>query len=328
MDMMARKINLGKFRNGKSRILIVTDIAARGLDIPLLDNVINYDFPPTSKVFVHRVGRCGRQERIGNAYTIVTNSDIPYVADLGLYLQRDYFNTPNKPLTVKEMTHDTAYVGRLPRSLIIEEIDKINSIKRIKEDDIEPLQKSLENSYMMYNKTREEPSARSIKRFKEIEEIPIHPLFINRCSEDDIQLDQVKKLLSTYRPPETIMEFEKLKNGKGVDEVMIKKRKIHETAIIDTKNKKQKKEFKDDDNNNDNDDIIDNIDNIDNNKEEENKKEENEKVHFNISEKKKIKKLIKQGKTKEEAEEIILANKQNKKEKENKTVLNYYIIGL
>lgn len=45
MDASARKINLGKFRVGKSPLMVVTDVAARGLDLPLLDNVINLHFP-------------------------------------------------------------------------------------------------------------------------------------------------------------------------------------------------------------------------------------------------------------------------------------------
>lgn len=57
LDQTARKINLAKFTHNKCSTLIVTDLAARGLDIPLLDNVINYSFPAKGKLFLHRVGK-------------------------------------------------------------------------------------------------------------------------------------------------------------------------------------------------------------------------------------------------------------------------------
>ena len=63
----ARKISIAKFRAGKVQFLVVTDVAARGIDIPLLDNVINYDFPAQPKLFVHRVGRAARCAALGIA---------------------------------------------------------------------------------------------------------------------------------------------------------------------------------------------------------------------------------------------------------------------
>jgi len=60
LDQLARKIQVLNFRRGISNILVVTDVAARGIDIPVLANVINYDFPSQPKIFVHRVGRTAR----------------------------------------------------------------------------------------------------------------------------------------------------------------------------------------------------------------------------------------------------------------------------
>ncbi|CAH2244150.1 jg23456 [Pararge aegeria aegeria] len=59
LDPAARKIALGKFTNKRCSVLLVTDVAARGLDLPSLDTVINYNFPAKPKLFVHRVSECG-----------------------------------------------------------------------------------------------------------------------------------------------------------------------------------------------------------------------------------------------------------------------------
>lgn len=61
LDPSARKINVAKFASRKVQALIVTDVAARGIDIPFLDNVINYNFPAKAKLFIHRVGKDGLQ---------------------------------------------------------------------------------------------------------------------------------------------------------------------------------------------------------------------------------------------------------------------------
>ncbi len=63
------------FRNGKSRILIATDVAARGLDIPLIQHVINYDLPQVPEDYIHRIGRTGRAGKEGSALTFITQND-------------------------------------------------------------------------------------------------------------------------------------------------------------------------------------------------------------------------------------------------------------
>ena len=84
LDQTARKINISKFRNKKAMVLLVTDVAARGLDIPMLDNVVNYNFPSKSKLFVHRVGEwpCS-EKRINNGTSCVkpgSQTSGPHVA--------------------------------------------------------------------------------------------------------------------------------------------------------------------------------------------------------------------------------------------------------
>ena len=63
------------FRNGKSRILVATDVAARGLDIPLIQHVINYDLPQVPEDYIHRIGRTGRAGKEGSALTFLAPSD-------------------------------------------------------------------------------------------------------------------------------------------------------------------------------------------------------------------------------------------------------------
>lgn len=88
LDSTARTNNMAAFRSGSKKILIVTDVASRGIDIPLLNNVINYDLPDQSKVFLHRVGRAARAGAPGQAWNLVTPDEVGYVLDLQLFLGR------------------------------------------------------------------------------------------------------------------------------------------------------------------------------------------------------------------------------------------------
>ena len=66
---------INNFRNGNSRILIATDVAARGLDIPLIKHVINFDLPQVAEDYIHRIGRTGRAGKDGSALTFITPKD-------------------------------------------------------------------------------------------------------------------------------------------------------------------------------------------------------------------------------------------------------------
>jgi len=76
MSQEKRLNALNKFKAGERNILVATDVAARGLDIPSVDLVVNYDVPVSSKDYIHRVGRTARAGRSGRAITVVTQYDV------------------------------------------------------------------------------------------------------------------------------------------------------------------------------------------------------------------------------------------------------------
>lgn len=76
LSQSARLGALGKFRARSRDILVATDVAARGLDIPSVDIVVNFDLPPDSKTYIHRVGRTARAGKSGHAISLVTQYDV------------------------------------------------------------------------------------------------------------------------------------------------------------------------------------------------------------------------------------------------------------
>jgi ATP-dependent RNA helicase RhlE len=70
-----RQSALNGFKNGQFQIMVATDIAARGLDVDSISHVINFDIPDTADAYIHRIGRTGRAERSGDAFTLVTPDD-------------------------------------------------------------------------------------------------------------------------------------------------------------------------------------------------------------------------------------------------------------
>lgn len=78
----ARQKALTDFKTGKTRVIIATDIAARGIDIADLELVINYDVPDVAETYVHRIGRTGRAGNRGTAITFCTNDDKPMLRDI------------------------------------------------------------------------------------------------------------------------------------------------------------------------------------------------------------------------------------------------------
>lgn len=88
ISQTARLGSLNKFKAGSRNILVATDVVARGLDIPSVDVVINYDIPTDSKAYIHRVGRTARAGRSGKSISLVTQYDIDLYQRIEGVLQR------------------------------------------------------------------------------------------------------------------------------------------------------------------------------------------------------------------------------------------------
>ncbi len=82
MAQPARMATLAAFKNGEIKILVCSDVAARGLDIPAVSHVFNFDVPSNAEDYVHRIGRTGRAGRSGISYTLATRLDRKYVAGI------------------------------------------------------------------------------------------------------------------------------------------------------------------------------------------------------------------------------------------------------
>lgn len=83
-----RQEAMNSFRSGRIKILVATDIAARGIDVSQISHVINFDMPDTLDAYTHRIGRTGRMDRQGTALTLVTHDDLPMVRTIERLLGR------------------------------------------------------------------------------------------------------------------------------------------------------------------------------------------------------------------------------------------------
>uniref|UniRef100_A0A915LIN0 RNA helicase n=1 Tax=Meloidogyne javanica TaxID=6303 RepID=A0A915LIN0_MELJA len=187
-----------RFRNtSECSLLVVTDIAARGVDIPLLDYAVNWHFPSRPKLFVHRVGRVARAGMSGTSISFIAPDEMAYALDVFLFT--------GKPLAF---------------------VDKADLDKNIHEA-------KADNAMKKYTKTRPQASAESIRRVKtELYQITpcVHPFFLSKdlfpelvaeeCSDtglkDGLQRKQeILQQIRNWRPNQAIFSMQNTLGGKG-----------------------------------------------------------------------------------------------------------------
>ncbi|XP_013359039.1 PREDICTED: ATP-dependent RNA helicase DDX54 isoform X2 [Chinchilla lanigera] len=207
LDQTARKINLARFTHGKCSALIVTDLAARGLDIPLLDNVINYSFPAKGKLFLHRVGRVARAGRSGTAYSLVSPDEVPYLLDLHLFVGRGLtLAQPSKGPTGTGSVDGV--LGRVPQTVVDDEDSGLRAALEASLE-LRGLGRVADNAQQQYVRSRPAPSPESIKRAKELDlaGLGLHPLFSSRFEEAELQRLRLVDGIRRYRSRATIFEI-------------------------------------------------------------------------------------------------------------------------
>lgn len=100
MEQRERDIIMREFRSGSSRVLITTDLLARGIDVQQVSLVINYDLPTNRENYIHRIGRSGRFGRKGVAINFLTHNDVRYLRDI-----EQFYNTQidEMPMNVADL---------------------------------------------------------------------------------------------------------------------------------------------------------------------------------------------------------------------------------
>lgn len=256
LDQVARKMHIARFREGDAKVLVVTDVAARGLDIPLLDCVVNYDFPGSSKIMVHRVGRAGRAGRKGRAFSLISSDELPYLVDFQLFSGRpliyasvfSHAGSKQQQLSDKQNSSVTAsaqpnYVtdivlGQLPPSAL--DMDRERVVTWLKEDvTLQGYLASAKNGYRMYYKTRATASRESYTRAKEIAEarIGVHPYLVEIVGGGEVERIGLLEEIARFRPVETVFEVGR-RGLKTAESVLMQSRRRQLATSIETKKAK------------------------------------------------------------------------------------------
>ncbi len=126
-----RTLILNEFREGKTNLLITTDLTARGIDIPDITIVINYDLPTESENYVHRVGRTGRASKRGYAYSFCAPEEKPVLEEIQNYLEKEIMVLEVNQHDYKD-TLNIAKDRRQDLDALLNEIEEFDSKKKRK----------------------------------------------------------------------------------------------------------------------------------------------------------------------------------------------------
>ena len=247
LDQSARTRQMDQFRCGRTNVLVVTDVAARGIDIPVLANVVNYDFPQGARVFVHRVGRTARAGRSGWAWSFVSQTELPYLVELQLFLGRPL--TRDAPDDGEASYVENLIIGAFPREVLDDEVAYIRALG-IEHHALSTLRNIMRKGQGLYERSRGRASPAGYTRAKEMSREParwglvasgasagIHPVLrlkghvvgVNVVVEDE-RRRALLAAVDSFRPIETALEIgSRGKNGNA--DLMKERRKALTKAM-------------------------------------------------------------------------------------------------
>lgn len=218
LDQSARTFQMDQFRRGLSSILVVTDVAARGIDIPVLENVINYDFPQGARVFVHRVGRTARAGRQGWAWSFVTHTELPYLLDLQLFLGRPIKSDVSDDRD--QVFTESLVLGTFEREKIDGDVEYVRTLEAVNHS-LPTLRDVMKRGQAMYERSKGKASQASYKRAKEMSkdsrwmlagsDSGVHPVLLRgqdaeQKREEEAKRKSLLKTVNAFRPAETVFE--------------------------------------------------------------------------------------------------------------------------
>ena len=203
MDIEHRENQLGLFRKGEKRVLVTTDVCARGVDIPEVKNVVSLDFPATPKIFIHRSGRTVRTGKKGSSILLATKNELPYIFSVAQKSDRKVALCPDASIPPE----GKVFLGKVASEFLDPFLEEFTSWKRFDPELIKLEQTSL-NSMEKFEKTRKPSEKEGTQAAQSFGPIDFHAHFRPK----DISHQNLIQAVSNYKPKESVFEMKVLKN--------------------------------------------------------------------------------------------------------------------
>lgn len=259
MDSEYRTSVINDFRSGQLRFLVVTDLCARGIDIPEVDFIIHYEYPQNLKTFIHRSGRTARAGKYGTAFLFLTRHELPIAYEIERAVGRTVLLNEFADLTAKTpkpidfehfvdflsahkkgkpVSHpvfqelvektDSIHLGSVPEDYLFDSVHYIENLRKINEE-IPKLEKYCARGNQKFLETRVAVERDAVKKSKLAGTIKNHFMFYDQ----DEMFKEVVTGIQNFKPQASVFELKyisKLNNAEQVQQSIGKLRDMKRQA--------------------------------------------------------------------------------------------------